>query len=46
MRSMPMTLMILFVAPLAGRLNGKVGPRPVMTVGMLLATAACSACRS
>ena len=37
-RSMPMTLIILFVAPLAGRLNGKIGPRPVMTVGMLLAT--------
>ena len=37
-RSMPMTLIILFIAPLAGRLNGKVGPRPVMTVGMLLAT--------
>ncbi len=36
-RSMPMTLIILFVAPLAGRLNGKIGPRPLMTTGMLLA---------
>jgi MFS family permease len=35
---MPMTLIIMFIAPLAGRLNGKIGPRPVMTVGMLLAT--------
>jgi EmrB/QacA subfamily drug resistance transporter len=38
-RSMPMTLMIMFVAPIAGRLNGKTGPRPLMTVGMLLASA-------
>jgi EmrB/QacA subfamily drug resistance transporter len=37
-RSMPMTLIIMFIAPLAGRLNGKIGPRPVMTAGMLLAT--------
>jgi EmrB/QacA subfamily drug resistance transporter len=38
-RSMPMTLIIMFVAPIAGRLNGKIGPRPLMTVGMLLASA-------
>jgi Na+/melibiose symporter-like transporter len=37
-RSMPMTLVIMFVAPIAGRLNGKIGPRVPMTVGMLLAT--------
>jgi len=29
---------IMFVAPIAGRLNAKIGPRPLMTVGMLLAT--------
>ncbi len=34
LRSMPMTLMIMFVAPLAGRLNQKVGPRIPMTFGM------------
>ncbi len=37
-RSMPMTLMIMFVAPIAGRLNMKVGPRPLMSLGMALAT--------
>jgi EmrB/QacA subfamily drug resistance transporter len=37
-RSMPMTLMILFVAPIAGRLGGRFGPRPLMTTGMVLAT--------
>ncbi len=36
-RSMPMTLIIMFIAPIAGRLNGKIGPRPLMTTGMLLA---------
>jgi EmrB/QacA subfamily drug resistance transporter len=36
-RSMPMTLVIMFVAPIAGRLNAKIGPRPLMTTGMLLA---------
>jgi EmrB/QacA subfamily drug resistance transporter len=38
-RSLPMTMMVLFVAPLAGRANIKVGPRPLMTVGMLMMTA-------
>jgi EmrB/QacA subfamily drug resistance transporter len=37
-RSMPMTLIIMFIAPIAGRLNAKIGPRPLMTLGMLLAT--------
>jgi DHA2 family methylenomycin A resistance protein-like MFS transporter len=36
-RSMPMTLIIMFIAPVAGRLNGMIGPRPLMTTGMLLA---------
>ena len=35
-RSMPMTLIILFVAPLAGRLERQGRPAAVMTVGMLL----------
>ena len=39
-RSLPMTMMILFVAPIAGRLNGtKISPRALMTGGMLLASA-------
>jgi EmrB/QacA subfamily drug resistance transporter len=37
-RSMPLTLMILVVAPVVGRLGGKVGFRPLMTLGMALAT--------
>jgi EmrB/QacA subfamily drug resistance transporter len=36
-RSLPMTMMILVVAPLGGRLVAKIGPRPQMTFGMLLA---------
>jgi EmrB/QacA subfamily drug resistance transporter len=36
-RSLPMTMMILFVAPLGGRLVSKVGPRVLMTTGMLMA---------
>jgi EmrB/QacA subfamily drug resistance transporter len=38
-RSLPMTMMVIFVAPLAGRLSGKIGPRYQMTVGMLMMTA-------
>jgi Na+/melibiose symporter-like transporter len=37
-RSLPMTMMILFVAPIGGRLVGVVGPRVLMTAGMLLAS--------
>jgi EmrB/QacA subfamily drug resistance transporter len=36
-RSLPMTMMILVVAPLGGRLVTRIGPRPLMTFGMLLA---------
>ena len=36
-RSLPMTMMILFVAPLGGRLVTRVGPRALMTAGMLMA---------
>jgi EmrB/QacA subfamily drug resistance transporter len=38
-RSLPMTMMVLFVAPIAGRLNQRVGPRPLMTAGMLMLSA-------
>jgi EmrB/QacA subfamily drug resistance transporter len=37
-RSLPMTMMILIVAPIGGRLNARVGPRTLMTVGMLMAS--------
>ena len=35
-RSLPMTMMVIFTAPIAGRLNTKTGPRPLMTIGMLM----------
>ncbi|HEY0389428.1 MAG TPA: MFS transporter [Gaiellales bacterium] len=38
-RSLPMTMMVIFVAPIAGRLSGKIQPRFQMTVGMLMMTA-------
>jgi EmrB/QacA subfamily drug resistance transporter len=38
-RSLPMTMMILVGAPLGGRLVNRFGPRPLMTFGMLLASA-------
>jgi EmrB/QacA subfamily drug resistance transporter len=38
-RSLPMTMMVIFVAPIAGRLSGRVPPRYQMTVGMLMMTA-------
>jgi EmrB/QacA subfamily drug resistance transporter len=37
-RTLPMTMMILIVAPIGGRLSGRVGPRWLMTVGMLSAS--------
>ncbi len=39
-RTLPTTLMILLVAPVAGRLNARVGSGPMMMVGMLAATIA------
>lgn len=38
-RSLPLTMMIMGVAPLAGKINAKLGPRLQLTIGMLLSTA-------
>ena len=35
MRTLPTTMMILFVAPIAGKLGPRIGPRALMTFGML-----------
>ncbi len=35
-RFLPMTVVIIFAGPIAGRLSDKIGPRPLMTVGLLL----------
>jgi EmrB/QacA subfamily drug resistance transporter len=39
-RFLPSTLMIVLVAPLAGRLADRVGPRPLMVTGLSLTTVA------
>ena len=36
MRFLPSTLMIVLIAPLAGRLADRVGPRPLMVTGLTL----------
>jgi EmrB/QacA subfamily drug resistance transporter len=38
LRFLPATLMIIVVAPLAGRLTDRVGPRPLMVTGLALTT--------
>ncbi len=38
-RFLPSTVMIVLIAPIAGRLADKVGPRPLMTLGLLFASA-------
>ena len=38
-RSLPMTMMLMAVAPLAGKINARIGPRLQLTVGMLLSSA-------
>jgi EmrB/QacA subfamily drug resistance transporter len=39
-RFLPSTLMIVLIAPLAGRLTDSVGPRPLMTFGLLCVSGA------
>ena len=39
-RFLPSTMMIMVIAPLAGRLTDRVGPRPLMTFGLLSVSAA------
>jgi EmrB/QacA subfamily drug resistance transporter len=38
-RSLPMTVMVTVLAPIAGKLNARLGPRTLMAGGMLLVTA-------
>ena len=35
MRFLPSTVVIIFVGPIAGRLSDRIGPRPLMTLGLL-----------
>jgi EmrB/QacA subfamily drug resistance transporter len=39
-RFLPSTLLIIVMGPLAGRLTDKVGPRPLMTLGLAIVSAA------
>jgi MFS family permease len=39
-RFLPATIVIIIMGPLAGRLTDRVGPRPLMTLGLLLVSAA------
>ena len=36
LRLLPLSAVVLFVAPLAGNLTGRIGPRPIMFTGMAL----------
>jgi MFS family permease len=38
-RFLPSTVVIIFAGPIAGRLTDRIGPRPLMTLGLLLASA-------
>ena len=40
MRFLPSTMMIMFIAPMAGRLTDRVGPRPLITFGLLCVSGA------
>jgi EmrB/QacA subfamily drug resistance transporter len=35
-RTLPMTLMVMLIAPIAGKLSTRIGPRPLMVGGMLV----------
>ena len=35
-RTLPMTLMVMLIAPIAGKLSARIGPRPLMVGGMLV----------
>jgi EmrB/QacA subfamily drug resistance transporter len=39
-RFLPTTLMIVLIAPISGRLSDRIGPRPLMVVGLALTTLA------
>jgi MFS family permease len=38
-RFLPSTLMVMIVGPIAGRLSDRIGPRPLMVVGLLVVSA-------